>query len=823
MRRFFAVIVLFAVVMLTGMTNGAFALGTRIEKNMSTISLPSSSYPDMTYSRLGGEDIYNGGAVNNYEGTITSIDGINFTEDEAKYGGAVYNFELGTITKILNTIFNKNTAVYDGGAIYHLGFLDLIQNCDFTSNRAEGQRSSSKDTGYGGAIYQSFRKIDLTIVNSNFTDNNAQKKGGAIAFMKGANLNIIADGNKDDDGVGTSTFSRNLEAGKSNDIYMGGSKQNLNLTAYLENDKIELASGIDFNKDLTININGGIEKYNTSKGVGTVALTGDIGSITKRADMNLYGGTLSLSNGSANVVYADKVYLGEDTTFAVDVILNDYEDNISATYDLFNFTNFSGNKKAVFTSDSFNIDGSLESGQVVTASILNSSSSFKKYVEMREQGKRVGVLYKYGTDHSPIFKIRMNPDGKFIISNPYYIDLASNPLAYAVNYKKFTKEDYERSKVEPYYNLNVTKNITIDSWEELPNPDDITVLEERNIQQPETLVITGRNRTITAIDNLNGIIVNDDSKTLDVSKVSFVGFNNAIINKDGNVKLTSVGFTNNVNKTDGGNGAALSNLSGTMSITGTRSSNKSVFYNNTGATNGGAVYNSGDLTITYGTFGKNETKKATFGNKAKGDGGAIYNTQYDIMRGDDIVGNLSVVTSTFIDNRANNGGAIYNEYADTTTTASITVGGTFRRNSATTRDDKTPTGEGGAIFNKGYLTASSSTFGSSGSNANANTAVNGGAVANEDGGHFVSKLSNYYSNNATGTKSASGVVTEYGKGGAVYNKKSDDDSLESTVEIQGGTFTSNQADYGGAIFNDEDSRLVLDIDALSGKVTTCYL
>ena len=862
MRRFFAVTALLALVMLTGMTNGAFAEGTRIEKNTKTIALPSLEYQSLIYSRLGGLDITNGGAVNNYEGTITSIDGILFKENEAKYGGAIYNFELATIRSIVDTKFEKNSATYDGGAIYHLGFLDLIMNSTFTSNAANGVRHSSKDTGYGGAIYQGFRKNDLTIVNTNFTGNNAARKGGAIAFMKGDNLNIIADATKVEGDTGVSVFSKNLQAGQDNDIYMGGSKQNLNLTAYGINDRVELASGIDFNKDLIINVNNGILKYNTNRGLGTVAFTGDIGSSSKRADMNLYGGIFSLSDkANANIVYAGKVYLMEDTRLAVDVILNAYDDVVSASYDIFNFSSFGGNKKLVITADDFYINGELESGQVVTAPILLSSSSFRKYVEFRTNGKKVGVLYKFDDQQAPIYKIRMNPEGKFIISNPYYIDLASNPLAYAVNFNKFTKEDYESSDVAPYYTLAVNKNITIDSWEELPNPDDITVLEERNIQQPETLIITGKNKTITAIDKLDGIIVNDESKTLDISKVSFIGFSNAIINKGGNIKLTRVGFTDNINDTDDGTGAALSNLNGTMSITGTRSSNKAVFYNNTGAKKGGAIYNSGDLTITYGTFGKNATKKANFGNKATKNtttnidgkdyvteyakGGAIFNSQYDIDRGDDTVCNLTVTNSTFVDNRAHFGGAIYNEYKGTVneveyvydpeqqiyvpktkftqgdiTEASVTVGGNFRRNKATTRDDGTPTGEGGAIYNTGYLTASSATFGRSGSTAEANTAVNGGAVANEGGGHYVSNLSSYYSNNATGTKNAAGVITEYGKGGAIYNKASGNDDLESLVEIQSGTFTSNQADYGGAIYNDEKSRLVLDIDSITSKETT---
>ena len=110
---------------------------------------------------IGNQTITNGGAISNITGVIKQIEYTSFTENQSKYGGAIYSNKTGVIDTISNTKFIKNTANISGGAIYSNGLLNKIENSEFTSNEANGDKSAG--AGYGGAIYA---KKDLTIINS---------------------------------------------------------------------------------------------------------------------------------------------------------------------------------------------------------------------------------------------------------------------------------------------------------------------------------------------------------------------------------------------------------------------------------------------------------------------------------------------------------------------------------------------------------------------------------------------------------------------------------------------------------------------------------
>ncbi|MCD8377676.1 MAG: hypothetical protein LUB59_02680, partial [Candidatus Gastranaerophilales bacterium] len=757
MRRLFTLIILTLFIAVTGMP--AQASGTRITNN--TIYSGTIS-EEITYQT--SNDITAGGAIYNYGvGSITLIDSSTFTEDHAKYGGAIYNAKTCTIKTISNSTFSYNTATISGGAIYSTGTLGYITNCVFTSNAAYGDTSSG--AGYGGAIYAN---KSLTITNSTFTGNYAYRKGGAIAQMSG-NLTIIAEDS------GSTVFSGNTQGTSSagNDIYLGGSGQSLYLYTADANSSITINSGIDFSKSPSIYINK-TSSSSDAAGVGTITIGGNVGSSSTRANMYLYGGTLSFINNEINNVYASKVTLYADTTLGFDIDLT----SDMVDYDTFYISSFSGTGKLVLTADSFNIiSGFSDEDESATLTLISSSASFRSYIRMYdEDGNSTNIIYIYDNDGTtPLYKVKLASNGSIIFSDIYYIDKETNPLVYAVNY-----EDSN------YYNLTLTKNITVDSWEDIqPNTP-------RNELVVDTLTITGKNKTITAEDNLVGMNVNGSGKYLSVDSAIFIGFSNAITNNEGEVYLYRTGFKNNINTSsddseDALYGSAISNVSGTMTILGTSKSTKSVFYNNEGE-NGGAIYNSGDLSITYTSFGKVPTKKVVYSNIAD-NGGAIYNA-----------GNLSVTSSSFIDNEAENGGALYNIYADESDTAAVLLtGATFTHNVA---DEA-----GGAIYNTGTMTATTSTFGNKSKKTSyANTAEYGGAVANYDDGIFYSYGSSYYYNIAT-------------YGGAIYNT--------SAAYINGGTITGNTADYGGAIYNNTDATLSLDrytyyTTSKKGVVTTKY-
>ncbi|MCL4256298.1 MAG: hypothetical protein KJ043_21250, partial [Anaerolineae bacterium] len=83
------------------------------------------------------------------------------------FGGAIYNYN-GTLT-ISNSTFMGNSADFGGGAITNFGTL-TISNSTFTGNLAEND---------GGAIFNGYENT-LTITDSSFTDNSANESGGAI-------------------------------------------------------------------------------------------------------------------------------------------------------------------------------------------------------------------------------------------------------------------------------------------------------------------------------------------------------------------------------------------------------------------------------------------------------------------------------------------------------------------------------------------------------------------------------------------------------------------------------------------------------------------
>nr|WP_319372726.1 Ig-like domain repeat protein [uncultured Methanobacterium sp.] len=182
---------------------------------------------------------------------------------------------------------------------------------------------------------------------------------------------------------------------------------------------------------------------------------------------------------------------------------------------------------------------------------------------------------------------------------------------------------------------------------------------------------------------------------------------------------------------------------------------------------GGAIYNAGVLTLINCTVKDNSVGFAE-GKLEDILGGGIYNKGK---------ATLIVINSTFSGNVAGEpgdtylgglGGAIYNDNDDGSGYLTI-IGCTFTDNTAKcgyAGSNVIKGGDGGAIYNKGSMTATNNTF-------NGNTA-------------------NYYwdpkDNNLHG-----------GKGGAIYISDSDD------VNLINNTFNSNTAVYGGSIYWTTDS------------------
>lgn len=264
------------------------------------------------------------------------------------------------------------------------------------------------------------------------------------------------------------------------------------------------------------------------------------------------------------------------------------------------------------------------------------------------------------------------------------------------------------------------------------------------------------------------------------------------------------------------NGGAALNNAGNMTITG------STFGGNTTT---GALYNVGTLSINGDTFN---------GNTADTRGGAIYNyVQFDSNTGyGDIPATLTINGGTFDSNIAGEqGGAIFN-YGIATID-----GATFVGNKTTSVNYPSM---GGAIFNSGdddyldslapVMTISNTTFGDASDNTKGNTALMGGAIANEsslvDGTITLNSVNFYYNkafNTETNASVLGGAIWNYGlitvngdtmfkgnnatgynvEGGAIYNAGSMtfNDTVTFDSNIATDSETSGNGAFGGAIAN----------------------
>ena len=218
------------------------------------------------------------------------------------------------------------------------------------------------------------------------------------------------------------------------------------------------------------------------------------------------------------------------------------------------------------------------------------------------------------------------------------------------------------------------------------------------------------------------------------------------------------------------------------------------FNNNAAESNGGAIYNESVLTVNNNEF-KNNT--------ASENGGAIYNYVSLNYDGEiESIGDLTVNGGLFDSNVASaRGGAIYN-YG----TATID-GAVFTGNKTT---NITWESQGGAIFNSGdddYLDVpsvtmviSNTTFGDVNDNTKGNSALQGGAIANEsslvDGLVTLNNVNFYYNKAFADTDDSDGYNSTLG--GAVWNQGIM--TVNGDTLFRGNTATGYNVE-GGAIYN----------------------
>ncbi|MCL2686973.1 MAG: right-handed parallel beta-helix repeat-containing protein [Methanobrevibacter sp.] len=145
----------------------------------SDYSIIDSNFTDNIASIMGGA-IYNaGGYSSNSQADGFLIENSNFISNEASYGGAIYNRDKDYVT-IISSTFLDNKAEY-GGAIYNNGSLFYERSDEPTD----------EENRYIDIWEHEVTGSNFMVKNTNFTDNTADKDGGAIYNHNGDNFTVI--------------------------------------------------------------------------------------------------------------------------------------------------------------------------------------------------------------------------------------------------------------------------------------------------------------------------------------------------------------------------------------------------------------------------------------------------------------------------------------------------------------------------------------------------------------------------------------------------------------------------------------------------------
>ena len=131
-----------------------------------------------------------GGAVYLTAG-VSDFSDVRFEQNSATAaGGAIYNKASGSDMTIVNSDFVNNTAVTRGGAINNNRHF-FIDRSSFIGNTVTGTDANGVGTGAGGAIYAYNHSGIGFVTNSTFYNNNATGTGGAIHFEASGNHTVV--------------------------------------------------------------------------------------------------------------------------------------------------------------------------------------------------------------------------------------------------------------------------------------------------------------------------------------------------------------------------------------------------------------------------------------------------------------------------------------------------------------------------------------------------------------------------------------------------------------------------------------------------------
>lgn len=247
--------------------NSATSLGGAIENESNRLNITNTDFTNNSASSGGG--VYNSPTGSGSHATFT---GGTFFINTATSGGGIYNAHALTMT---NGTFSANSATDDGGSIYTSNYTATISNTIFYSHTATR----------GGGIFNNFGVLNIS--NSTLYSNTASTSS---LFGSGAGGGIYSNGGSAD--IANSTLHGNTAGrftGSGGGIYTVGGTTILNSSTLFDN----TASGF-FASGGGIYITGTLRITNsTIAGNFASGLVGGGGGIRNGA-----GGTLYLTNST---------------------------------------------------------------------------------------------------------------------------------------------------------------------------------------------------------------------------------------------------------------------------------------------------------------------------------------------------------------------------------------------------------------------------------------------------------------------------------------------------------------------------------------------
>ena len=773
-----------------------------------------------------------GGAIEWYakEGTI---DNSEFVNNKAYKGGAVFVGQVAGDINITNSVFTNNTALTHGGAIDANASSVIMKNSEFYNNTAE----------YGGAVYVGGAGEHNSVEYCLFIGNNATENGGAIDWAA-SNGNVLE-----------STFEYN-HAKNGGAVYVGGLAEQGSVinSTFNHNSADEKGGAVTWNA--TIGKLSGSTFFNNSAQLGGATYrgansTGGFGYdnvyISNKAELD--GGAIYWNGAGGNITYSEfhdniagrnggAVYVGAvgATAYITDAIFdnNTAGENGGAVdwaasnghilRSTFEYNDAGTNGGAVF------IGGSAEGGSVINSTFNHNTAKEKGgAVDWNSTIGRLSgsTFYNNSAQFGGATYRGANSTGGYGYDNVYTDNHAEidggaiywNSAGGNVTYSEFYNNTAGRNGGAVYVGADgatsyITDAIFVNNsaenrggavdWDASNGNVLRSTFEYNRADYGGAVFIGGTSGNGTIINStFNHNHADENGGALDWNSTIGQLINSTFYNntaKYGGATSTGGYGYNNVyisNHAEINGGAIDWNAAG-GNVT------HSTFKDNTAGNDGGAVYVGAQGATTYIT-------DATFENNDAGNNGGavnwaasnghILNSKFDYNdaanNGGAVFiggtsGNGTIINSTFNYNTAGeNGGAI-----DWNSTIGKLIGSNFTFNSAK---------YGGATFRGANATGG---YGYNNIYISNHAEINGGAIDwNATGGNITH--SQFYNNTAgenggalfVGAHGATAYITDAvfennkagNRGGAI-------DIYASNTHIINSNFTTNKADYGGAVF-----------------------